>query len=92
MTSPPIQLHLEFSVQAREYLYFKLTGEQHITPVAIMTSDAKDNDKRIKGMLESQDWYGRGEDAFFVFKQPMVPLLDIKTGSWLVTAPGKVGM
>jgi len=56
-----------------------------------MTSDAKDNDARIREMLESNDWYGRGRDSFFLFKQPLVPLIDIETGLWLSSAPGEVG-
>eukprot|EP00210_Caulerpa_lentillifera_P005907 g5647.t1 len=77
-------------LQARESLYFKLTGCQCTTPIVIMTSDAKDNDQRIKTMLASMDWYGRGKDSFFLFKQPLVPLIDTKTGNWLVSTPGKI--
>ena len=77
-------------MQARESLYFRLTGEQHTTPIVIMTSDAKENDRRIREMLISQNWYGRGQDSFFIFKQPLVPLIDITSGAWLVTSPGKV--
>lgn len=36
-------------LQAREYVHFKLHGRQVTTPVAVMTSDAKGNHRRISG-------------------------------------------
>lgn len=61
--------------QAREYLYYRLTGEQLTTPVAIMTSDAKGNHGRILALLEALGWAGRGRDAFRLFRQPLVPVV-----------------
>ena len=54
--------------QAREFLYFKLTGRQLTTPVAIMTSDAKGNNHRMTQLMESLRWFGRGRDAFKLFR------------------------
>ena len=50
--------------QAREYLHFKLTGVQHTTPVALMTSEAKGNDGHVRRLLRELDWFGRGEQSF----------------------------
>ncbi|KAF6262593.1 nucleotide-diphospho-sugar transferase [Scenedesmus sp. NREL 46B-D3] len=79
-------------LQAKEYLYWQLTGTQVTTPVAIMTSDAKGNHDRIRGLMDSHGWFGRSPDSFRLFRQPMVPVIDAADGRWLVTAPGKVMM
>lgn len=41
-------------LQAREYLHWQLFGEQHVIPVAVMTSDAKGNAERVQGILEDR--------------------------------------
>ena len=51
-------------VQAREYMYYKLFGEQFVTPVAVMTSDAKNNHARMMALFEKHNWFGRGKEAF----------------------------
>lgn len=51
-------------LQAREWLYYKLTGRQVVTPVAIMTSDAKGNHERVMALLQDNQWFGRGQDSF----------------------------
>ena len=51
-------------VQAREYLYWRLNGVQHTTPVALMTSDAKGNHGRVQALLEHLGHFGRGANAF----------------------------
>lgn len=56
-------------VQAREYLYFKVFGTQHITPVAIMTSSAKKNGQRVHTLCDHNGWFGRGEENFRLFEQ-----------------------
>lgn len=55
-------------LQGREYLRWKLTGQQVATPVAIMTSDAKGNHRRISQLLESLGWMGRGSSGFRLFR------------------------
>ncbi len=51
-------------MQAREYLYWRLNGVQHTTPVALMTSDAKGNHTRVHALLAQLGFFGRGADAF----------------------------
>ncbi|KAK2982498.1 hypothetical protein RJ640_026341 [Escallonia rubra] len=72
-------------LQAREFLYFKLYGKQCITPVAIMTSSAKNNHKRITSLCERLGWFGRGRSNFQLFEQPLVPAVSSENGQWLVT-------
>lgn len=60
----PLLESLIRDVQAREYLYFKLHGVQQMTPIAIMTSDAKDNHRRVTDFIASCDWFGRGKESF----------------------------
>jgi hypothetical protein len=55
--------------QAREYLYWQLTGRQVTTPLAVMTSDAKGNHARITALLERSGWFGRSPDAFRLFRR-----------------------
>ncbi|XP_034906978.1 UTP--glucose-1-phosphate uridylyltransferase 3, chloroplastic isoform X2 [Populus alba] len=60
-------------LQAREFLYFKIYGKQCITPVAIMTSSAKNNHEHITSLCERLSWFGRAVSA--------------EDGQWLVTKP-----
>ena len=63
---------------AREWLYYKLHGEQHVTPVAIMTSAAKGNHRRISRLMRDAGWFGRGAGGFRLFEQPLVPVVTTK--------------
>ncbi|KAL5732899.1 hypothetical protein ACOSQ2_032591 [Xanthoceras sorbifolium] len=74
-------------LQAREFLYFKLYGKQCITPVAIMTSSAKNNHKHITALCERLGWFGRGQSHFQLFEQPLVPAVSAEDGQWLVMKP-----
>ncbi|KAG4923271.1 hypothetical protein JHK87_048811 [Glycine soja] len=74
-------------LQAREFLYFKLYGKQCITPVAIMTSSAKNNHKHVTSLCERLSWFGRGRSTFQFFEQPLVPVVGAEEGQWLVTKP-----
>jgi hypothetical protein len=76
-------------LQAREYLYWRLTGRQITTPLAVMTSDAKGNHARITRLLERSGWFGRDPESFRLFRQPLVPVLSTEDGKWLMTAPCK---
>jgi len=51
-------------LQAREYLHFQLTGVQHTTPVAMMTSEAKNNNAHVRRLLRDLHWLGRGAESF----------------------------
>ncbi|XP_017984691.1 PREDICTED: UTP--glucose-1-phosphate uridylyltransferase 3, chloroplastic [Theobroma cacao] len=74
-------------LQAREFLYFKLYGKQCITPVAIMTSSAKNNHEHITSLCERLGWFGRGRSSFQLFEQPLVPTVSAEDGQWLVRKP-----
>ncbi|KAL1080443.1 hypothetical protein V6Z11_D10G295600 [Gossypium hirsutum] len=74
-------------LQAREFLYFKLYGKQCITPVAIMTSSAKNNHEHITSLCEKLGWFGRGRSSFRLFEQPLVPAVSAEDGQWLVRKP-----
>ncbi|KAE8726771.1 hypothetical protein F3Y22_tig00006230pilonHSYRG00017 [Hibiscus syriacus] len=74
-------------LQAREFLYFKLYGKQCITPVAIMTSSAKNNHEHITSLCERLGWFGRGRESFRLFEQPLVPAVNAEDGQWLVRKP-----
>jgi hypothetical protein len=72
LTPRPLPLHLPS--QAREYLYWQLTGRQVTTPLAVMTSDAKGNHARITRVMERNGWFGRDAASFRLFRcvQPAV--------------------
>ncbi len=68
-------------VQAREYLYYRLFGEQTTTPIAMMTSSEKDNHRHILELCETSHYFGRPKDSFRIFCQPIVPTMD-RRGKW----------
>jgi hypothetical protein len=73
---------------AREYLHFRVYGTRVATPVAMMTSAAKGNHARVLALCEREHWFGRGRDAFRLFKQPLVPVVGVASGRWLLDGPG----
>lgn len=73
-------------IQAREYLYYKVTGKQTMTPIAMMTSHEKRNHERIIKICEERNWFGRPKDSFRFFTQPLVPLIS-EEGDWCLSAP-----
>ncbi|HRD54907.1 MAG TPA: hypothetical protein PLC42_00770 [Parachlamydiaceae bacterium] len=72
-------------LQAREFIYYKLKGEQLITPIVLMASDEKDNLSHIMKLLEDNNWFLRGKANFFIFSQPMVPVVT-KEGDWVLSS------
>lgn len=74
-------------LQAREYLYYKLTGTHVTTPVAVMTSSIKGNHWRVRQLFEEANWFGRGEENFKLFPQPLVPVLAAHDAKWLMSGP-----
>jgi hypothetical protein len=52
----------------------------------MMTSDEKENHRHILQILEENHWYHRPKRQFFVFKQPLVPVIT-KEGNWSLAAP-----
>lgn len=73
-------------LQAREYLYFKLFQVQVTTPIAIMTSVEKNNHVHILNICKKHNWFGRPSETFFLFLQPVVPVITID-GNWSLSAP-----
>ncbi|CAN6569006.1 unnamed protein product [Malus baccata var. baccata] len=73
--------------KAREFLYFKMYGKQCITPVAIMTSAAKNNHQHITSLCEKLEWFRRGQSSFQLFEQPLVPAVGAENGQWIITKP-----
>ena len=70
---------------AREWLYYKTFGEHVKTPVAIMTSAAKGNHTRISALMKEKAFFGRGESGFRLFEQPLVPVVTVRGGAWVVS-------
>ncbi len=73
-------------LQSREYLHYKLYGNQITTPVAIMTSEEKNNHRHILEICEEANWFGRSSDSFKFFCQPMVPTIN-REGEWHLQGP-----
>ncbi len=78
-------------LQAREYLHYKLFGNQLATPIAMMTSQEKNNHAHIRSICKESGWFDRPEESFFFFCQPLVPSLS-KEGKWCVEGPLKLLM
>ncbi len=70
-------------IEAREHLYLKITGKRIITPIVLMTSHEKDNDRLIRQICEAHEWFGRTKDNFFFVVQPLVPVIT-ETGHWVM--------
>lgn len=73
-------------LQAREFLYYKLYGKQVEVPVAIMTSEEKDNCFHVLNICSEHQWFGRRKELFRLFTQPLVPTVDPK-GNWYLVGP-----
>ncbi len=73
-------------LQAREFLYYKLYGKQVEVPIAIMTSEEKDNYRHVANICREHRWFGRNKDHFRLFTQPLVPAVDPK-GNWYLLGP-----
>ncbi len=73
-------------LQSREYLHYKLKGVQLTTPVAIMTSQEKNNHQHVLDICEESGWFGRAPESFKFFCQPMVPAVN-REGQWCLQGP-----
>lgn len=73
-------------LQAREYLSFKLFGNQSLTPIAIMTSIEKNNHVHILNICKTKQWFGRPSSSFHFFIQPLVPVITFE-GNWSLSEP-----
>lgn len=79
---------LILDLQARESLYYKLYGKRLITPIAMMTSFEKNNHVHVLEICREKKWFGRGEENFRFFTQPLVPAVQ-SDGNWCVLGPLK---
>ena len=75
-------------LQAREWLYFRMFGQQITTPIAIMSSWEKDNCLHVEKIFEDHQWFGRSVDQFRFFIQPLVPAFN-ELGNWHQSGPLK---
>lgn len=75
-------------LQSREFLYHRLTGKQLTTPVALMTSQAKNNHQHILDICEKASWFARPKDSFRLFTQIQVPVISI-SGDWIMKEIGR---
>ncbi len=75
-------------LQAKEYLYYKIFGIQITTPIALMTSQEKNNHEHIRQICEKNLWFGRPSSSFHLFDQPLVPMVD-REGKWQVLESGR---
>ncbi len=73
-------------LQAREYLYYQLTGKQLRTPIILMTSQEKNNDWQIKAICKENGWFGRPQESICTLLQPLVPVLTVD-GNWAMQGP-----
>ena len=73
-------------LQAREYLHYKLFGNQLSTPIAMMTSYEKNNHYEILSICAEKNWFGRPKNSFYFFPQPSVPAMN-KQGQWCLQGP-----
>ena len=76
-------------LQAREYLYYQLFGEQIATPLALMTSKVNHNHDHIREICKKNGWFGRLEENFKFFTQPSIPVFNNK-GDWCLQQPLKL--
>ncbi len=74
-------------LQAREYLHFKLFGRQVHVPVGLMTSNEKRGDHHVREMLKKHRFFGKRDEDFFVFSQPLVPAMNTM-GRWCTAKSG----
>lgn len=76
-------------LDAREYVFWKLTKKRVKTPLLIMISPVKGSDQRIQAFLEEKSWLGRDEKQVHLLVQPLVPTFD-ESGNWYTTDPYKL--
>ncbi|MCI0382245.1 MAG: UTP--glucose-1-phosphate uridylyltransferase [Chlamydiae bacterium] len=73
-------------LQAREYLHYKIYKKQIAIPLAMMTSNEKDNHAQIISIFEENNWFNRPKNLFYFFPQPLVPSMNSQ-GEWCLTGP-----
>lgn len=76
-------------VFAREYLYYKIFGEHITIPIALMTSQEKNNHRLVLDIISENQFFLRPKDSFKVFSQPLVPTFT-EDGKWCLKEPMKL--
>jgi hypothetical protein len=72
---------LIIDIEAIESLVYKTTGKKYITPIALMTSDEKNNHVLIEQFLKDHHYFGRPQESIRLFRQKMVPVVT-EEGMW----------
>ncbi len=83
--------HLVRDLEAREYLAYRLTGKQSVTPIVLMTSHEKKNDEQISQIMEEKGYWGRPKESIIRLVQPMTPVIAVD-GKWAVSNPCELVM
>jgi UTP---glucose-1-phosphate uridylyltransferase len=78
-------------IEGLEYLYYKTYKKTTLTPLVIMTSEAKNNHKHILNICEENKWFKRPKESFFFIKQISVPMITDK-GDWVFDFPLKLSI
>lgn len=78
-------------IEGLEYLYFKTFNKEIVTPIVIMTSDAKNNHRQILDLFEKMNYFNRGKKSFHFVKQLSSPLIT-EDGSWALKSPLKLAL
>ena len=73
-------------LQAREYLFYKLYKKQLTTPILLMTSEEKNNDREVEAILNAANWFSRPKSSFLRVVQPLTPVITAD-GDFAVSKP-----
>lgn len=73
-------------IEAIETLVHETTGKSCVTPIALMTSDEKNNHILIEQFLKNNHYFGRPQDSIRLFRQKMVPVVT-EEGMWAMHGP-----
>lgn len=76
-------------LQAREYMHFKIFHKQVTTPIALMTSHEKNNDRLVRDIFQEHRFFGRTKESVTFFSQPLVPTFT-REGNWCLQRPMKL--
>ncbi len=67
----------------KEYLHYKLFGEEISIPIGLMTSSEKNNHNLIYKIIEEKKFFGKKRESFKLFSQPLVPTIG-ENGCWIL--------